>query len=480
MGEPIAKILRCNFAQGLKREATKQRQQPAIPEESLEAFVELGLKEADVTVIPKDSKVETQGNLFTPQNMRMLALSAHGVMLPAMERFVWKHKETLRLFHLSATEPTFSLLQTVFGDDKKCSTRCLEGALGGDAQLAAQLTFHQLGGVVFFVDPVSFTPHSDDVDQLIRLSHVYNVMLALNPTSADVGMQMLAHAVESRNVSTLLPFFFTLESQCVKLYKEEQEAIAAKIFQKGKLKHPLGKRCCAVLQSLMRCVASAEHAVVDEAKDDVRWLLSAVSFSGGESDESHHAELLEVVGNSHGLAKSMTKPFDTDIDENMSAFHPKKMRCLALISHNHMKTVMVEFVRTHRQVLRRFRLTGTATTMKVLKSIFGEDRDIVYGPTCSSGPLGGDAEVTSQICMGDIGGVIFLVDPLSAHPHHSDIAALLRLSILSNILLATNTISATTMVRRLQIATDQRNAEEIPSFFNTLTSLDTASTSISV
>lgn len=470
MGEPIAEIKTCNFAQGLKRVATKQRQQPAIPEKSLEAFVELGLKEADVTVIPKDSKVETQGNLFTPQNMRILALSAHGVMQPAMDRFVWKHKETLRLFHLSATEPTFSLLQTVFGDDDKTSIRCLEGALGGDAQLAAQLTLHQLGGVVFFVDPVSFTPHRDDVDQLIRLSHVYNVMLALNPTSADVGMQMLAHAVESRNVSMLLPFFFTLESQCVKLYKEEQEAIAAKIFQKGKAKHPLGKRCCDVLQSLMRCAASAEHAVVDEAN----WLLSAMLFSGGKS---HHAELLEV-GNSHGLAKSMTKPLDTDIDENMSAFHPKKMRCLALISHNHMKTVMVEFVRTHRQVLRRFRLTGTATTMKVLKSIFGEDRDIVYGPTCSSGPLGGDAEVTSQICMGDIGGVIFLVDPLSAHPHHSDIAALLRLSILSNILLATNTISATTMVRRLQIATDQRNAEEIPSFFKTLTSLDTASISI--
>lgn len=53
---------------------------------------------------------------------------------------------------------------------------------------------------------------------------------------------------------------------------------------------------------------------------------------------------------------------------------------------------MKEFVIRHQKVLKRFRLTGTNSTMTMLKSVLGTD-DVAYGPTCSSGPLGGDAEV---------------------------------------------------------------------------------------
>ena len=50
-----------------------------------------------------------------------------------------------------------------------------------------------------------------------------------------------------------------------------------------------------------------------------------------------------------------------------------------------------KFVKDHTNVLRCFRLTGTASTMKMLRSVMGEG--IEYGPTCASGPLGGDAQV---------------------------------------------------------------------------------------
>ena len=50
-----------------------------------------------------------------------------------------------------------------------------------------------------------------------------------------------------------------------------------------------------------------------------------------------------------------------------------------------------DFVRAHAATLRRFRLTGTASTMTMLRSVMGEDQE--YGPTCASGPLGGDAQV---------------------------------------------------------------------------------------
>jgi len=53
--------------------------------------------------------------------------------------------------------------------------------------------------------------------------------------------------------------------------------------------------------------------------------------------------------------------------------------------------VLQDFAKTHAATLRRFRLTGTASTMTMLRSIMGEDQE--YGPTCASGPLGGDAQV---------------------------------------------------------------------------------------
>eukprot|EP00964_Phaeocystis_antarctica_P024450 scaffold13685_cov61-Phaeocystis_antarctica.AAC.2 len=49
-----------------------------------------------------------------------------------------------------------------------------------------------------------------------------------------------------------------------------------------------------------------------------------------------------------------------------------------------------DFVKANTNILRRFRLTGTASTMKMLRSVMGEG--IEYGPTCASGPLGGDAQ----------------------------------------------------------------------------------------
>lgn len=48
------------------------------------------------------------------------------------------------------------------------------------------------------------------------------------------------------------------------------------------------------------------------------------------------------------------------------------MRCLALVAHNHMKGPMREFVRANQDVLRKFRLTGTNSTITMLKSVLGD------------------------------------------------------------------------------------------------------------
>jgi len=161
-----------------------------------------------------------------------------------------------------------------------------------------------------------------------------------------------------------------------------------------------------------------------------------------------------------------------DEDGDFESFYvPEDMRCLALIAHNNMKGAMKQFVNAHKNLLSKFRLTGTNTTMTMLKTVFGEDNpDVFYGPTCSSGPLGGDAQVCAQLCLEDIGGIFFFMDPLSAHPHEADIQSLVRLANVHNVMLVTNPTTAHSMVTLLQLALENGRKDLIPSFFLTLES----------
>lgn len=59
-----------------------------------------------------------------------------------------------------------------------------------------------------------------------------------------------------------------------------------------------------------------------------------------------------------------------------------------------------------------------------------------------SGPLGGDMEIGAMITRDEISAVIFLRDPLTAHPHEPDITAVLRVCDVHNVPLATNLASA--------------------------------------
>ena len=153
-----------------------------------------------------------------------------------------------------------------------------------------------------------------------------------------------------------------------------------------------------------------------------------------------------------------------------SYFEPEEMRCLALIAHNHMKPAMKIFVEQRKELLKKFRLTGTKTTMTLLKSVFGDDNNVVYGPCFKSGPLGGDAEACALMCQEDLGGVLFFMDPLDSHPHLCDIDTLIRLSNVQNALLTTNPTSAYALCYVLELALREGRKDMIPSFFKTLES----------
>lgn len=67
-----------------------------------------------------------------------------------------------------------------------------------------------------------------------------------------------------------------------------------------------------------------------------------------------------------------------------------------------------------------------------------------------SGPLGGDQEIGSMIANGKIDLVIFFRDPLTAQPHEPDVSALLRLSDVYQVPIATHIQSAELFMTALE------------------------------
>ena len=110
---------------------------------------------------------------------------------------------------------------------------------------------------------------------------------------------------------------------------------------------------------------------------------------------------------------------------------------IALIAHDSKKDDMIRFVRAHRAELGYFHLIATGTTGERLIQATGLPVERML-----SGPLGGDAQIASRVAEGQVTGIIFLVDPLYAHPHEPDIQGLVRVCNVHNIPIATNEATA--------------------------------------
>lgn len=119
-------------------------------------------------------------------------------------------------------------------------------------------------------------------------------------------------------------------------------------------------------------------------------------------------------------------------------------RAIALIAHDAKKETITAFVRRHYEYLRTQRLVATSTTGSLIREKAG-----ITVETMLSGPLGGDLQIGALIATGQIKAVIFLRDPLTAHPHEPDIAALLKVCDIHNVPLATNLATAEVLVLAL-------------------------------
>jgi len=117
---------------------------------------------------------------------------------------------------------------------------------------------------------------------------------------------------------------------------------------------------------------------------------------------------------------------------------------IALIAHDVKKEDMVLLVKAHKEELRGVDLVATRGTGQIVEARSGLPVTLMQ-----SGPLGGDQQIGSLVASGEIQAVMFLRDPLMAHPHEPDVSALLRVCDVHNIPLATNLASAEAVLHLL-------------------------------
>jgi len=118
---------------------------------------------------------------------------------------------------------------------------------------------------------------------------------------------------------------------------------------------------------------------------------------------------------------------------------------LALIAHDKKKESIINFAIAYTHVLKKHRLFATGTTGRLISEATG-----LQIHCFQSGPLGGDQQIGALIASNELDMIIFFRDPLTAQPHEPDVSALMRLSDVHLIPLATNLASAEILIAGLE------------------------------
>jgi methylglyoxal synthase len=116
------------------------------------------------------------------KKLKRIGLVAHDARKKDMVEWINDSREYLRPHKLWATGTTG---QNIMAQTDLSVIALKSGPLGGDAQLGAMICEGELDALFFFSDPLAAMPHDVDVKALIRLSTLYNIIMACNRTSAD-------------------------------------------------------------------------------------------------------------------------------------------------------------------------------------------------------------------------------------------------------------------------------------------------------
>ena len=127
---------------------------------------------------------------------------------------------------------------------------------------------------------------------------------------------------------------------------------------------------------------------------------------------------------------------------------------VALIAHDRKKPEMIALCRDYQEMLTQEELVATKSTGGLIEELTG-----LHVTRMNSGEKGGDLQIGSMIASDEIKAVVFLRDPLTAHPHEPDINAVLKICDVNNVPLATNIATARLVLGHLK---ELQSIEESP------------------
>ena len=113
---------------------------------------------------------------------KRIALVAHDKMKKDMIDWVKEHIRLLEPHQLWATGTTGAKISKATG----LQINLLKsGPLGGDQQLGAMIAEGKIDILIFLTDPLTPMPHDVDVKALLRISTLYQTVIACNRSTAD-------------------------------------------------------------------------------------------------------------------------------------------------------------------------------------------------------------------------------------------------------------------------------------------------------
>ncbi|HLR32156.1 MAG TPA: methylglyoxal synthase [Fodinibius sp.] len=130
-------------------------------------------KDADPPIAHSSKKMSRKKNI---------ALVAHDHRKEDLIDWCDFNQGSLSRHNLFGTGTTGKMIADKVGLDVN---RFNSGPLGGDLQIGAAISKHDIDMMIFFWDPLQAQPHDVDVKALLRIGVLYNIPVACNRASAD-------------------------------------------------------------------------------------------------------------------------------------------------------------------------------------------------------------------------------------------------------------------------------------------------------